>query len=214
MRGLLGLGLSLGALLISPLLMAQTIEVAYGSFYSHVKQLNNPDTDALQFAFGFKHIDHGRLCEISSAAIVTEKQRLVLKVNQDNRFLVPTDKILKLARAQVVIELADQPNKCDMSVQLETQPQYLKTQYSSEDLSMLFSQYQSFFADMGSFLSFLMPSAEGLILSFAEELNLPSELSHLLDESGKIQLSEDWISLGQSLSLPVKPLRITSRVLR
>ena len=99
----------------------------------------------LRFAFGFKHIAKGRLCNIESAKIVTQKQTQPLKVENGTRFTVPTDKVLKMAKAIVEIDLNDRANQCDMSVQLETLPEYLKTSYSHKELQTLLTQYQAFF---------------------------------------------------------------------
>jgi hypothetical protein len=125
---------------------------------------------------------------------------------------VPTDKILKMAKAQVVLELDDQANRCDMSVQLETLPSYLKTQYSHDELFMLFEQYQAFFDEMGGFLSFMMPSAEGLLFHFDEGTTLPEILQPLINKEGTIALSKIWLVNSKGLELPQKPLRITSIV--
>ena len=191
-------------------LSAETLEVEYSSFYSHVKKLDDPTTDALRFAFGFQHISEKRLCHISSAKIVTQKQTLTLTVENNNRFTVPADKILKMAKAKVVLELDDQANRCDMSVQLETVPSYLKTQYSHDELLLLFNQYQAFFDEMGGFLSFMMPSAEGLVFHFEEDVRLPQNLLALVDENGGVALSETWLKRETGLELPNKPLRITA----
>jgi hypothetical protein len=189
---------------------AETLEVQYSSFYSHVKKLDDPKTNALRFAFGFQHIAEKRLCHISSAQIVTQKQTLILTVENNHRFTVPTDKILKMARAKVVIELDDQANRCDMSVQLETLPSYLKTKYSHADLLVLFEQYQAFFNEMGGFLSFMMPSAEGLLFHFDKDVRLPEYLHPLMDNNGVLVLSETWLMQQKSVDLLNKPLRITA----
>jgi hypothetical protein len=199
-------------MILSTYAAAETLEVEYSSFYSHVKKLDEPETNALRFAFGFQHITEKRLCHISSAKIVTQKQTLELTVEDNERFTVPTDKILKMAKAQVVIELDDQANRCDMSVQLETLPSYLKTQYSHDELFMLFEQYQAFFDEMGGFLSFMMPSAEGLLFHFDEGTTLPEILQPLINKEGTIALSKIWLVNSKGLELPQKPLRITSIV--
>ncbi|MCP3429808.1 DUF2987 domain-containing protein, partial [Opacimonas viscosa] len=62
---------------ISPV-AAETIDVEYSRFYSHVKKLDNEDTQALQFAFGFVRVGEGRLCEVNGAAIVTDKKTMAL----------------------------------------------------------------------------------------------------------------------------------------
>ena len=192
--------------------MADTLEVEYASFYSHVKKLDDPETNALRFAFGFQHIADKRLCHISSAQITTQKQTLPLIVENYSRFTVPTDKILKMAKAKVIIELEDQANQCDMSVQLETLPSFLKIQYSHDELLLLFNQYQAFFSKMGGFLSFMMPSAEGLLLHFEEVVDFQQGLQALVDENGAIALSKTWLQQKKSLELPNKPLRITAIV--
>lgn len=202
----------MGYVILSTHGFAETLEVEYSSFYSHVKKLDDPSTDALRFAFGFMHIAEQRLCRISSAQIVTQKQRLPLVVETNYRFTVPTDKILKMARAKVVIELADQANQCDMSVQLETLPSFLKRQYSHDELLLLFNQYQAFFDEMGGFLSFMMPSPKGLLFHFDTGVNFPKALQSLLDKNGEIALSQSWLRQQSGLTLPSKPLRITAIV--
>jgi hypothetical protein len=202
----------LGLFILSTHAAAETLEVEYKSFYSHVKKLDDPATNALRFAFGFVHIAEKRLCHISSAQIITQKQTLPLTVENNNRFTVPTDKILKMARANVVIELDDQANQCDMSVQLETLPSYLKTQYTHDELLLLFNQYQAFFDEMGGFLSFMMPSAEGLLFHFDDDVSLPESLNVLLDKNGVLALSSAWLMQHKNLELPNKPIRITAIV--
>jgi hypothetical protein len=202
----------LGLSFLNTYAAAETLEVEYSSFYSHVKKLSDPETDVLRFAFGFQHITEKRLCPISSAKIVTQKQTLELTVENNERFTVPTDKILKIAKAQVVIELDDQANRCDMSVQLETVPSYLKTQYSHGELLLLFEQYQAFFDEMGGLLSFMMPSATGLLFHFDEKVTLPERFQPLMNKDGAIALSKIWLVQGKGLKLPHKPLRITTIV--
>ncbi len=120
---------------------AETIDVEYSRFYSHVKKLDNEDTQALQFAFGFVRVGEGRLCEVNGASIVTDKKTMPLTVSEEERFTVPTEKALKLANALVRIDLNERANVCDMSVQLETKPEYLKQHYTKEDLTFLYAQY-------------------------------------------------------------------------
>ena len=148
---------------------AETIDVEYSRFYSHVKKLDNEDTQALQFAFGFVRVGEGRLCEVNGASIVTDKKTMPLTVSEEGRFTVPTEKALKLANALVRIDLNERANVCDMSVQLETKPEYLKQHYTKEDLTFLYAQYEAFFNEMGSFLSFMMPSVKGLMIQFDDK---------------------------------------------
>jgi hypothetical protein len=204
--------LILGLTFLSSHVVAETLDVEYSSFYSHVKKLDDPDTDALRFAFGFMHIADKRLCHISSAQITTQKQTLALTIEDNYRFTVPTDKILKMARAKVIIELDDQANQCDMSVQLETLPSFLKTQYSHDELLLLLKQYQAFFDEMGGFLSFMMPAPEGLLFHFKEDIKLPEELQNLVDKKGALTLSKTWFMQQKGLFLPNNPLRITAIV--
>lgn len=202
----------LGWILLNTQLNAETLKVEYTSFYSHVKKLDDTNINALRFAFGFKHISEPRLCNVKSAQIVTQKQNLSLTVEDNFRFTVPTNKILKMAKALVVIELDDQANQCDMSVQLETLPRFLKTQYSQTELLELFNQYQAFFEKMGGFLSFMMPVANGLQFHFNDNQVLPTNLQDLTERKGVIGLSQDWLLQHQSLKLPTSPLRITAMI--
>jgi hypothetical protein len=189
---------------------AETIDVEYSRFYSHVKKLDNEDTQALQFAFGFVRVGEGRLCEVNGASIVTDKKTMPLEVSGEGRFTVPTEKALKLANALVRIDLNERANVCDMSVQLETKPEYLKQYYTKEDLTFLYGQYEAFFNEMGSFLSFMMPSVMGLMIQFVDK-NLDFITPQGVQiNNGVLHLEQDWINDAKDLTLPRAPLRVTA----
>ena len=194
---------------ISPV-AAETIDVEYSRFYSHVKKLDNEDTQALQFAFGFVRVGEGRLCEVNGAAIVTDKKTMALTVSEEGRFTVPTEKALKLANALVRIDLGERANVCDMSVQLETKPEYLKQYYTKDDLTFLHGQYEAFFNEMGSFLSFMMPSVKGLMIQF-DDKNLDFITPQGVQiNNGVLHLEQEWIDGAKGLTLPHAPLRVTA----
>ncbi|MCW8092373.1 DUF2987 domain-containing protein [Alteromonas sp. ASW11-130] len=191
-------------------IFAETLQVEYSRFYSHIRKLNSEDTNALQFAFGFLRVGEGRLCNITAAQIVTPKQTMPLKITDEYRFTVQNEKALKLADAVVEISLAEPANVCDMSVQLETKPAYLKKSYSNEELQLLLDQYTAFFNEMGSFLSFMMPTVQGLNIQFEDPYmdHVFKEEPHI--QNGMLRLDKDWFEHGKGLNLPVKPLRITA----
>ena len=105
---------------------AETIYVEYSRFYVTVKKLDNEDTQALQFAFGFVRVGEGRLCEVNGASIVTDKKTMPLTVSEEGRFTVPTEKALKLANQLVHIDLNDPAMVCDRTTHQERKPEYLK----------------------------------------------------------------------------------------
>lgn len=189
---------------------AETLQLQYQQFYSHMRKLDGDDTQALQFAFGFLNDTTGRLCNIQQASIVTPKQTLPIEISSEQRFTLPAEKALKLAEATIDVELAAHSGQCDMSVQLETRPQYLKSYYSADELSMLVGQYEAFFNEMGSFLSFMMPSVKGLSFQFADPyLQRPlKDAPHIT--SGLLQLPSDWLQQDKPLVLPEAPIRITA----
>lgn len=195
--------------------IADTMPLNYGDFYSHLKKLDADDTPALQFAFGFIHIEYKRLCKIDSINIVTQKQTIEVAITDEYRFKLPTEKALKQARAIVQVTLDDNSHQCDMSVQLETKPEFLTNQYSSKALSNIFDQYVIFFEDMGGMFSFLMPDVSGLTLHFAETLptdtlNLSATSLGIIVSERKISLDERWLLNDNKLSLPQQPIRITA----
>lgn len=198
------------AAVISQPVLADIIDVEYSRFYSHVRKLGSDDTQALQFAFGFLRVGEGRLCDINTATIVTDKQQMPLEVSPENRFTVPTEKALKMAEAFIRIDLAERANVCDMSVQLETKPEFVKREYTAKELAMLLDNYRAFFNEMGSFLSFMMPSVEGLMIHFEDD-----ELDSLIKDApainnGMLMLDMDWLNKGKGIELPQKPLRVTA----
>ena len=147
---------------------------------------------------------------INSAQIVTQKQTIDLDVSEEQRFLVPKERALKLADANILIDLEEAANVCDMSVQIETKAEYIKTDYTVEELAYITRQYEAFFNEMGGFLSFMMPSVNGLIFRFADttlDAAIPGTNGI---NNGMLMLDKDWLDEGNALSLPEAPLRITA----
>ncbi len=201
--------LILSAVLTAPV-QAEQIEVEYKRFYSHINKIGDEDTAALQFAFGFIRVGQDRLCNINSAHIVTQKQTIDLDVSEEQRFLVPKERALKLADANILIDLEEAANVCDMSVQIETKAEYIKTDYTVEELAYITRQYEAFFNEMGGFLSFMMPSVNGLIFRFSDttlDAAIPGTNGI---NNGMLMLDKDWLDEGNALSLPEAPLRITA----
>lgn len=190
---------------------AETIFADYSSFYSHVNKIDDEETNMLQFAFGFQHINENRLCVIQSAAITTQKQTIDLPITPEYRFSVPSDKVLKLAKAKVKIEFSDQANLCDISVQLETKPEYLKTDYSQLELADLFAQYTIFFDDIGGFLSFLMPDATGLTFHFSESIADQKQRYNFASiTEQRLTVDQRWLSKNDGVKFDTPPFRITA----
>ena len=97
-----------------------------------------------------------------------------------------------------------------MSVQLETKPEYLKTRYTQEELEFIYSQYEAFFNEMGSFLAFMMPMVKGLMIQFKDENLDHTTPQGVTINNGVLHLEQEWISEARGLSLPQAPLRITA----
>lgn len=189
---------------------ANTLNVEYKTFYSHLNKLSSDETDALQFAFGFMNIHTKKLCEINSAKISTEKQQIPLEVTAEQRFTLPTDKILRLAKALVVLELNEASNICDISVQLETKPEYLKTNYSGQELAFIYQQYVAFFDDVGSFMSFMMPDVDGITIQFKDKTLSETLSNDIVIQNGVLTIQGSKLPTLNELTLPQLPLRITA----
>lgn len=203
--------LLIGILIILPKqLKAEEIEVSYKTFHSHVRKIDNEDTQALQFAFGFIHVTSGRLCQINAARISTQKQQIPLKVSKENRFTVPSERALRMADAVIIIDVEEASNQCDISVQLETKPDYLKRYYSFEELVFLYEQYEAFFSEMGSFMSFMMPSVNGLVIQFEDQSLTTTMANGYQITQGSLTLDKDFFERKKPLNLPEIPLRITA----
>ena len=189
---------------------AESIDLAYKSFYSHVRKLQQEDTEKLQFAFGFVHIHTQKLCELNSAKIVTPKKIIPLSISTEQRFTVPSERALNLAEALVQIDFVEKANVCDMSVQLETKFDFLKQRYTQQELLELERQFAAFFNEMGSFLSFLMPSVKGLMISFEDKKLYAQITDSIRIQQGLLILEDEALSNLSTLELPQKPMRITA----
>lgn len=197
--------------LVSTHCFAEQLSVDYASFYSHVRKIDKQETDKLQFGFGFQHIHEDRLCVIDSAMISTQKQKMPLLVTAENRFTVPSDKVLKLAKAKLLIELQDAANQCDISVQLETKPEFLVKRYAHQELLEIFTQYKTFFDDIGGFLSFLMPNATGLTFHFKEDVkDLYKGVTVTSTTDTTLSIDDKWLAENKGLEFKAAPYRITA----
>lgn len=200
-------------LLLTQSCLADQIDVDYSRFYSHLKKIDKDELNALEFAFGFKKVGESLLCGIKQATIVTQKQSIPLKIDQYQRFTLPIEKALKLANAYITIDLEQPANQCDMSVQLQTKTEYLKTTYSQQELLTLSFQYKQFFSDMGSFLSFMMPSSEGLIFTFAEQAQLLEPVKGFVLNNKDGRISDKAIDQAkEGIKLDSKPIRINALI--
>ena len=189
----------------------QLLEVEYKTFYSHTRKLSGDDITALRFAFGFTNIHaEGALCHIDNAYIHTQKVDIPLIVSAEQRFSIPSEKALRLADAKIMLAIREQTNHCDINVQIETLPEYLKEQYNQADMSFILNQYMAFFDEMGGFMSFLMPQVSGLQLRFEDD-NLNADLGNQLTiVQGILRLSKAQIGALKGFTLPHAPLRITA----
>lgn len=195
--------------LFSIICAADTLKVEYSSFYSHLKKIDDDDTQALQFAFGFKNIHATDLCTIIEANIITQKVTLPVTVSAEQRFTLPTEKALKQAKAVLQIDMLEKANQCDLSVQLETKARYLNKTYMQKELVDLLTQFDLFFDDAGGFMSFLLPDVTGLQMHFSDEL--PANLPDGLRVEGKqLYLSKEWVNQMNTITLPAAPFRITA----
>jgi len=192
---------------------AGQLELEYSSFYGHLKKIDKEELNALQFSFGFKKAGESVLCHINSANIITQKVTLPVEINEFERFTLPTEKALNMAKGMVSLDITEPNNQCDMSVQLETKAEYLKTTYTVTELRMLAAQYTEFFDDMGGFLSFMMPSSKGIKMLFSEPLDGVAISTGLVIMGNELLLSDAWLAAQSSdISLSQKPLRITAMI--
>jgi hypothetical protein len=198
------------ALLLTQSAIADEVEVKYKTFYGHVSKLDNEDTQALQFAFGFQHVGSGELCTINKARISTQKVQIPLTVTPENRFTIQSEKALSLANAFVVIDFKEPSNQCDISVQLETKSEYLKTEYTFQEMQFIYQQYEAFFNEMGSFLSFMMPTVNGLMLQFSDKSLRETTKTGEMINQGTLMLNNEWFERNKGLKLQTMPLRITA----
>ena len=181
--------------------------IDYKDFYNHLSKLEGESLNLLQFSFGLQNPETGSRCNINKAYISTPKKRIELSLQQ-NSFTMQDDKALKIAEAKVILELADGETSCDMLVQLETKQKLLKDASKQEELHAIYRQYSAFFENAGGFLSFTMPTVEGLVFQF--ESGLFKRLLYDLEiKNGTLNIPAAKIKQIYRLDLPSSPLRIT-----
>lgn len=157
-------------------LTADELHLEYADFYSHLRKLNNDELNTLQFAFGFLNVRSKELCQVESVLIDTDKQDIKIPVQSNQRFVLPNEKALKMAKARMLVKLSEPKNQCDLSVLLEVKPDLYAEGVSAKNLLQYADAFNHFFDKMGSFLSFMMPSPEGLKIGFKDGADVPESL--------------------------------------
>lgn len=196
---------------------AELLQLEYSSFYSHLRKLNQEELGPLTFAFGFKQVTKKTLCNINSAYIHTDKQDIDITVDSRQRFVLPTEKALQLARAEVFIELRQPANQCDLSVQLEVKSEHIPDVITATDLTQYYAAFEAFFDEMGGFMSFLMPSPDGVTVYFNAEPNSSAQnapwLPHWDSNSNALALSHEQFSLLDNAAIPKRTIgHITAKM--
>ena len=166
---------------------AGELRLDYSSFYSHLRKIDDEQLRSLEFAFGFVNVRTGELCTPQNALVHTDKKDIPVSVNEQKRFVLPTEKALKLAKAQVHIQLAEANNQCDLSVLLQVKPELLQDGVDAQELQSYFVAFEEFFHKMGGFLSFMMPSPEGLNLKFRAGAEEHKAIAQLLQSDSDKQ---------------------------
>ncbi|UAA37117.1 DUF2987 domain-containing protein [Paraneptunicella aestuarii] len=164
---------------------------SYSDFYSHLRKLDTEELDALQFAFGFAQHQSKKPCAIKNVFIHTQKQDIPVTVDTLQRFTLPKEKALKLANATVNVQFSPNQGDCDMSVLILAKPNW-ETQISSEQLNKIDGQFRTFFKEVGSFLSFLMPETKGIQLHYDMASSVPN-LNNATKQDKRLLLSKDWL---------------------
>lgn len=161
------------------------LEIKYADFYSHLRKLDKETLTELRFSFGL--IDAQiEPCVIEQGIIITDKKKIPINIQDNNRFVLPTERALKLAKAMVNLELAHSTTDCNLSVLIEIEPVLLKESLTRDKLLRFYASFKQFFEDMGGMFSFLMPEPSGLLVtseSHTELQILSSKYSALVNGS-------------------------------
>lgn len=188
-----------------------SLKLEYSSFYSHLKKLDKEELSNLEFAFGFANVHTKLLCDIHKATIVTDKKNIDVSVDAENRFTLPTEKALKLAHAQVHLELEQAPNQCDLSVLLQVKPALFESGVNLEKLKSYDESFIAFFDKMGGLFSFMMPKPKGIRLVTDEIADVPESMRQYLTSEREMLLEHDVIGrLPSDVLSQVKVSRITA----
>lgn len=194
-----------------PAIAQHSLKLQYSSFYSHLKKLEKDELNSLEFAFGFANVHTSALCDIHNAVIVTDKMNIEVPVDAENRFTLPKEKALKLAHAQVHLELEQAPNQCDLSVLLQVKPDLFASGVDLEKLHSYDQSFIAFFDNMGGLFSFMMPKPKGIRLVVEPATEIPKLMQQYAASDTEILLEHDAIASFSSDQLAqMKVSRITA----
>lgn len=196
----------------------ETLVVPYKQFYQHVRRLDPEEHPDLQMVFGFAHQSTQQMCKIKRAFIHTAKQDIPLP-SIEHRFAVPRERALLLAEAVVTIDFQHAKQHCNISVLLKAKlDKWSHLSFLSADaLRDIDRQFQHFFENVGSFLTFLVPKTLGIKLHFsassteqAMSMGVPSTAVTTSVQGAIWHLSRSWLQHNETALVSKDKVRYVS----
>ncbi|MBM7073244.1 DUF2987 domain-containing protein [Shewanella sp. 202IG2-18] len=194
----------LASLFVSFTSSATSISVEYKDFYNRMKSVNKGSYSLVKMGFYLPQTDD---CKINSGSITTERKKYPLSFSSHQELFLPYNEKLKSDRALINLDLAGDPKKCGIQIQVNATS--IKTQYKQKQLDNIYSEMNALMSSMQGFpLKYFSDDIDGLTFTFAS----PSEIKVDGEYKGTkstFELSKAEMGTLKQLSFSKKPLKIS-----
>ena len=110
--------LMIGMALLPAPLLAQPLILDYGTFYGHMKTEQKADFGVARLGFYLRDPATGQPCLAQSVRIHSDNRDRPAEVATDGSLILPFDEQVYLDKGKVLLEMAEQHERCDLSVQV------------------------------------------------------------------------------------------------
>lgn len=187
--------------------------VSYDGFYDRLKVVNKGDFQFAQVNFYITDIATGDACLIKTGRIITERQEFALNFTDQAQLLLPYDQQLDKDKAVIVIEPINEQHDCQLKLQIEAR-EFANSDLNRQQMYQLNAEFDDLLSDLSGFfisklMSFLLPEQKGLVLTFAQTVNIEDKAFECKDTVCHVAIPDEWDDDKTAFSIPSPLVKVT-----
>ena len=199
--------------LFSTLAQSNEFVVSYDGFYDRLKVVNKGDFQFAQVNFYITDIATGDACLIKSGRIITERQEFALNFTDKAQLLLPFDQQLDKDKAVIVIEPINEQHDCQLKLQIEAR-EFANNNLNRYQMYQLNAEFDDLLSDLSGFfitklMSFLLPEQKGLVLTFAQTVNIKDKAFSCKDAVCHVAIPDEWEDDKTVFNIPPPLVKVT-----
>ncbi|WP_394191043.1 DUF2987 domain-containing protein [Pseudoalteromonas atlantica] len=199
--------------LLSARVQAKEFVVSYDGFYDRLKVVNKGDFQFAQVNFYITDIATGDECLIKTGRIITERQEFALNYTAQAQLLLPYDQQLDKDKAVIVIEPINEQHDCQLKLQIEAR-EFANINLNKHQMFQLNAEFDDLLSDLSGFfisklMSFLLPEQKGLVLTFAQTVEIDDKAFNCKDAVCHVAIPDEWENDNTVFTITSPLLKVT-----